>query len=300
LLAYSTIAHVGLFLLAAGCLTESGTAGALLYVVGHAGVKSALFLLAGVMLNRYGSVDEVDLFGRGRDTRITKWLFVIAGLALAGLPPFGTGIGKAVGEEAGLSSGYEWMPVVFVAVSAFTGGAVLRATARVYFGWGDRPRGEKGSTSGSAEEAEVPTLLSRVRITMLVPILVLLFGALAVGVLPGAHHAAERAAGHFIDASAYAREALTGHAAPAAATPEIGNWTASGVLLGLLSAALAVAVASMALYARRLRLLERTTAGLDRGTDALRALHSGHVGDYVAWMMAGMTALGALVGLPLR
>ena len=300
LLAYSTIAHVGLFLLAAGCLTASGTAGALLYVAGHAGVKSALFLLAGVMLNRYGSVDEVDLFGRGRDTRLTKWLFVVGGLALAGLPPFGTGIGKAVGEEAGLSAGYEWMPAVFVAVSAFTGGAVLRATGRVYFGLGDRPRGEKHSTSGSAEEAEVPTLLSRVRITMLAPILTLLLGALAVGLLPGAHHAAEEAAGHFVDASAYAREALTGRAVQAAATPGVGNWTVAGILLGLLSAALAVAVAAAALYARRLRLLDRVTVGLDRATDGLRALHSGHVGDYVAWMMAGMAVLGAFVGLPLR
>jgi len=135
---------------------------------------------------------------------------------------------------------------------------------------------------------------------MLVPILTLLVGALAVGLLPGAHHAAEEAAGHFIDASAYAREALTGRAVHAAPAPDVGNWTASGILLGLLSVALAVAVAAAALYARRLRLLDRATSGLDRATDRLRALHSGHVGDYVAWMMAGMTVLGAFVGLPLR
>src|SRR3954468_21678876 len=61
LLAYSTIAHVGLFLIAAGCLTDEGTAGAAIYVAGHAGVKCALFLLAGVLLNRYRSVDEADL-----------------------------------------------------------------------------------------------------------------------------------------------------------------------------------------------------------------------------------------------
>jgi len=300
LLAYSTIAHVGLFLVAAGCLTESGTAGALLYVAGHAGVKSALFLLAGVMLNRYGSVDEIDLFGRGRDTRLTKWLFVIGGLALAGLPPFGTALGKAVGEEAGLSSGYEWVPVLFVAVSAVTGGAVLRVTGRVYFGLGDPPRPSDRSTSGSQEETEVPRLLPRVRITMLVPILVLLLGALALGVLPGAHEAAERAAGHFIDSAAYAKEALSGVAVHAAAVPPVGNWTLSGVLLGLLSAGLAVLCAAGALYSRRVGVWERATRGLDRGVDGLRALHSGHVGDYVAWLMTGMVALGAFVGIPLR
>ncbi|HKN98114.1 MAG TPA: proton-conducting transporter membrane subunit, partial [Pseudonocardiaceae bacterium] len=38
LLAYSTIAHVGLFVVAAATLTDEGTAGAALYVAGHAGV----------------------------------------------------------------------------------------------------------------------------------------------------------------------------------------------------------------------------------------------------------------------
>jgi multicomponent Na+:H+ antiporter subunit D len=28
-------------------------------------------------------------------------------------------------------------------------------------------------------------------------------------------------------------------------------------------------------------------------------VHSGHIGDYVAWMMTGMVALAAFVGLPL-
>jgi hypothetical protein len=29
-------------------------------------------------------------------------------------------------------------------------------------------------------------------------------------------------------------------------------------------------------------------------------VHSGHIGDYVAWMMTGMVTLAAFVGLPLR
>jgi multicomponent Na+:H+ antiporter subunit D len=31
----------------------------------------------------------------------------------------------------------------------------------------------------------------------------------------------------------------------------------------------------------------------------LHRLHSGHIGDYVAWMFAGMAVVVALVGLPL-
>src|SRR5206468_4027879 len=140
-----------------------------------------------------GGDDEIVLFGRGRDARFMPWLFVVAGLALAGLPPFGTALGKAVGEEAGLHAGYGCVPVLFVAVSAATGAAVLRATGRVYFGLGVLPpqngpaSGHGDVTSGSSEEPEVAGLLPRVPVSMLVPILVLLAGSLALGVVPGTH-----------------------------------------------------------------------------------------------------------------
>jgi multicomponent Na+:H+ antiporter subunit D len=303
LLAFSTVAHVGLFLVAAGCLTTAGTAGAALYVAGHAGVKCALFLLAGFVLNHYGSVDELDLHGRGRKARVLPWLFVVAGLGLAGLPPFGTGLGKAVSEEAGAAAGYPWVPALFVVVSAVTGGAALRATGRIYFGLGTPP--ERGSaamdeTSGSREDPDLPVPLPHMRWTMLVPILVLLLGALAVGVLPGAHTAAERAAAFFTDAAGYTHEALTGTAVPLALPAAVSNWSFSGVAFGLLSAALAVALAATALYADRIpaHQLGRRAGGLV--IQSLRKVHSGHIGDYIAWMMTGMATLAAFVGLPLR
>ena len=301
LLAFSTVAHVGLFLVAAGCLTTAGTAGTALYVAGHAGVKSALFLLAGVVLNRYGSVDERDLHGRGRDTRLMPWLWLLGGLALAGLPPFGTGLGKAVSEEAGSAAGYAWVPVLFVAVSALTGGAVLRATGRIFFALGPQPERREGrdETSGSEEEPEVPGRLPRVRVTMLVPILVLLAGSLAVGVLPGVHTAAERAAAVFTDGAGYAHEALTGTAAPLHLPEPEGNWSASGVLLGLLSAALAVGIAAAGLWGRRIPAHDLAAWVVRPAMTALRRVHSGHLGDYVAWLMTGMVSLAAFIGLPL-
>jgi multicomponent Na+:H+ antiporter subunit D len=285
---------------AAGCLTTGGTAGAALYVAGHAGVKCALFLLAGFVLNHYGSVDELDLHGRGRNARVLPWLFVVGGLALAGLPPFGTGLGKAISEEAGTAAGYAWVPALFVVVSAVTGGAALRATGRIYFGLGTPPKKGKADpdeTSGSGEDRDLP--VGRMRVTMLAPIAALLLGALAIGVLPGAHTAAERAATFFTDAGGYASEALTGTAAPLPHVAAAADWNLSGVLFGLLSAGLAVALAAGALYADRL-----PGARLGRRIDGLvlqplRTVHSGHIGDYVAWMMTGMATLAAFVGLPL-
>src|SRR5204863_14750 len=45
---------------------------------------------------------------------------------------------------------------------------------------------------------------------------------------------------------------------------------------------------------------DRLRAGGARALDGLRRLHSGHVGDYVAWLTAGLAALGAVFALSLR
>ncbi len=297
LLAYSTIAHVGLFLCGLGLLTGSGTAGALLYVAGHAGAKAALFLLAGLLLNRYESVDEHHLHGRARNAPLMAWLWVVASLALAGLPPFGTGLGKAISEEAARDSGYVYLVAVFVLVSAVTGGAALRVAGRVFFGLGPPPQEDPGDESTGEEKSEAH--ISGVPTTMLVPIVVLLLGALLDGVLPSVRAAAEHAAAYFTQPGGYARAALDGVGTPAPA-PRKPNWTGPGLGLGFLSAALAVGVAALGVYARPIARRAGIVARAgSRAFSVLRALHSGHVGDYVAWLMAGVATLAALVGLPL-
>ncbi|HET7522764.1 MAG TPA: complex I subunit 5 family protein, partial [Acidimicrobiales bacterium] len=250
LLAYSTIAHVGLFLTALGLLTADGTSGALLYVAGHAGVKAALFLLAGIMLSRYGSVDEHDLFGRGRRARVMPWLWVAGGLALAGMPPFGTALGKALAEDAGLKGGAPWMIALFVIVSAVTAGAVLRVTARVYFGLGPRPPEHSGGEETEGHERP-DERMPRVPPTMLAAVLVLLLGALAEGVIPGARAAADHAASYFTDPLGYAHAALD-RAPGSASSPRHPGWTGLGIGLGFLSSLVAVLLAWTGIYRQRL------------------------------------------------
>jgi len=303
LLAYSTVGHVGLFLVAFAMLDDGGTAGAALYVLGHAGAKSALFLLAGIVLNRYGSVDEKELFGRGKQARFLPWLWVLGGLALAACPPFGTGLGKDIAESATLKAGYEWLPALFVLVSAVTAGAVLRAALRIYFGLGDRPTelSQSESTSGSEEEPEVGGTLARVPLTMQIPIVVLLGGSLALGVAPGLAEAVGKAAHQFIDRGGYVSQAVTNTAgAPLPHVPDM-HWTTLGVVLGLASAALAVGFAFLALYAQRFpAAIRRGAATLGGPLRVVRRAHSGHIGDYVAWLLVGLALLGALVGVPVR
>jgi multicomponent Na+:H+ antiporter subunit D len=268
LLAYSTIAHTGLFLIGIGILTPESDDGVALYVLGHAGVKAALFACTGILLDRYGSVDEQALHGRARQLRGVAVMYVAGALGLAGLPPFGTALGKSVTEEAAGGP----LTVLYVAASAVTAAAVLRVAARVFFGLGPAPRdGGEYETTGSGEQPETGRRLGRVPDTMTAVPAVLLAGALAVGVAPG-----------FADLVAYS----VNEAGSAGVITSV-HWTAAGVLLGLLSTLLAVGIAAVAV----------TRPSLLAAPDParpLRRLQSGHVGDYVAWVLVGAALLGAL------
>ena len=306
LLAFSTIAHTGLWLLGLSLLDPQATAGTAIYVAGHAGVKAALFGLTGVLLDRHGSVDEHGLYGRGRGSPVVGGLFALGGLALAGLPPFGPGLGKAVAEHAA-GERVGWLPALYVLVSALTGGAVLRAALRIFCGAGPEPAlsCSDTETSGEGEEPEVRDPRRAVPRAMTVVPALLLAAALAVGVRPGVGESLAAAARTFEDRTGYLADVL-GTPAPAhlRAVPEAA-WTLPGVLLGLLSTALACGLAAVAVWrpdrhnsaARALR--DLSALGDRRLVLPLRRLHSGLLGDYVAWLTVGLAALLVAVGAQL-
>ncbi|MDX2814049.1 complex I subunit 5 family protein [Streptomyces sp. PA03-5A] len=299
LLAFSTISHVGLFLVGVATLTPLGTAGTAVYVAGHAGAKAALFGLTGVLLDRYGSVDEHGLHGRARELVLPGALFLLAGLVLAGLPPFGTGLGKALAEDAA-AHWLGWLPAAYLVASAVTGGAVLRAALRVFHGAGPRPASHpwEPETSGEGEEPEIRGPRRVLPVMMVTVPALLLLGCLAVGTVPAVGASLARSATVFTDHAGYAAATLgPSRAAGPAHMPPAAGWTPEGVLLGLLSSAAAAALAAAAVWgpgasgalARR----TRTAAGAVTRTAVvpLRRLHSGLPGDSVAWLTVGVAVL---------
>ncbi len=119
-LAFVLVSHTGIQLIGIACLSALGLAGWAMYAVADGLVKAALF--AGVALLGPGlqSIDE---------EKGASWLAIAlvgaGGLAVAGLPLFGTGVGKGVVEDAARAAGYGWVIPVLVVGSALTGAAVL-------------------------------------------------------------------------------------------------------------------------------------------------------------------------------
>jgi multicomponent Na+:H+ antiporter subunit D len=302
LLAFSTISHAGMFLAGFALLSPLGLAGAAMYVAGHALVKAALFLCAGITLHRLRSVNETWLHGRGRPLRVTGVVFTLAALGLAGLPPFGTFLGKGWIED---SAAMPWLTVVLTTCSILAAGAVLRVAGGVFYGLGDPPAEDPQMAAEANEETgETESGRRRTPPTMLAPPVICVAGGLAVGclgMLPRFGAAVEAAAARFEDQGAYGGAVLGGpfggtHPMPLQSLGAAGV-TASSVAAALVSVAGAVLLAGVALYWRRLPLLRRVRKlglGLAPFT---RRFQSGVVNDYVTWLVLGIACIGGVLAL---
>lgn len=302
LLAFSSISHVGIMLTGLATFVARGTAGAGLYLLGHALVKGSLFMCAGLLLHRFGSVDEVELRGKGRRFRLLGITFVVGGLGLAGFPPFGTYLGKQLIEEAGLRVGQHWLTWIFLLSSALTGGAVLRVAGSVFLGLG--PAGAAEARSASAPHEERETKEGRRKIPAVMLSMAMLLALLpAVSGLLGARLGEKIEAGseRFANRASYRRAVLDGVPSGVAAATESVHPTGKGVILGLGAVGGAIAFALLDLFRDKIpRVIWRGWKPVwDRLIQKLHRLQSGHVGDYVVWLVVGAAVLGACLILPI-
>jgi multicomponent Na+:H+ antiporter subunit D len=299
MLAFATVSHIGLFLIGIALLDARGLAGTALYIVADGLIKAALFVGVGTLQHLFGSVDELRLYGRGRALRITGPLMAACALAIASLPPFGPWLGKSLIDDAAREAGAGWIVgPVFVIASVVTGAAILRATARVFAGVG--PSEDPAIVEAPAPDEVDPEFRfthERVPRTMAVSGLALAAGGLGIGFVPGLRAAFEDASQPLVDRAGYAATVLHGRVVEeggaAVAAPGL-----SDVLLGVLTAAAACGLAYLSLAPARPS-LHRVGLATGRAIAWLRPLHSGYVGDYVTWLVAGAAVLGGVFAVTL-
>ncbi|HEX4084490.1 MAG TPA: proton-conducting transporter membrane subunit [Chthoniobacteraceae bacterium] len=297
LLAFSTISHVGMILIGAGLLGSAGIAGAALYVVAHGMVKAALFMCAGIFLQNAGTLDEEELRGRCRQAKVLGVIMTVAALGLAGFPPYGTYVGKALMENAGSGYGLHWIPWVFGAASALTAGAVLRVAGGAFLGWGSAARvgadsaapPEKKETYSNSRKTPLPMIASAALLALLPSMFAF---------VPNLAGEAEAAAARFADSAAYARAVLdagtTGAIHPGIVHAISAGSISVSVCTALAAAGLALGMLASARFPHRYRTM---AAALMR---PLVILHSGDVRDYVAWLAFGVTMMALLARLLMR
>jgi multicomponent Na+:H+ antiporter subunit D len=204
-------------------------------------------------------------------------VFCASGLALAAVPPFGPFLGRALIEDAAAEHGLAWIAPVLAVSTALIGGAVLRVVRTVFLGRGPVPPPTRSTAAGEA--GEDPAERGRAPVATLISV-VLVAAGLAWGLVPGLVDGAAAAAARFVDRGAYAAGVLRGVATDVAAPAGHGP-TTTAWLWGAGSALLALAVA----WAPTVPV------------GPLRALHSGRIGDYVAWLAAGTALVAGVLAL---
>lgn len=281
LLAYVAISHVGVLLAGFSFAARDREAarGLVLHAAGNGTVLAAAFLSIAVLISACDSAREDRLFGAGRGHGGLSALFAISSLFLAGLPITALHRGEDLMAKAAARAGASWFEPVLVASTVLTGTAALRAWARVFGGWGPAPPPADGPDEGSDEEQRPDLEHPRVGPLMLAALLLLLLTTLATGLVPSLLSGAARVAGALFPAAR----------GPSAGTP------GAGIAHGLATTLAAAGLAGLALSPRRAP--GWLVAPWRAAARALHAVHSGHVGDYVAWLLVGAGALITWVAL---
>lgn len=107
MLAYSTFGQIGFILLGIGWGTPLALAAALVYAFNHAFIKSALLMLFGVVSSRTvpKSARLTEVIGVGKSLPVlVGLLYLLGGMALAGVPPMNGFISKLALVQSGIDA----------------------------------------------------------------------------------------------------------------------------------------------------------------------------------------------------
>jgi NADH-quinone oxidoreductase subunit L len=132
-LAYSTMSQIGYMMFALGVSGYGGEFGlgytaSMFHLFTHAFFKSLLFLGAGVVIHFIHSNEMKDMGGLRKYLPVANWTFLIACLAIAGIPPLSGFFSK---EEI-LLAAYQSNKLVY-GVALFTSGLTAFYMFRLYF-----------------------------------------------------------------------------------------------------------------------------------------------------------------------
>ncbi len=150
LLAYSSLAQIGYMTMGIALETKAGLIASIIHLFNHAFIKGALFMCMACMLSRIHSTRLVDLAGVGRVMPWTSAAFVVAGLALVGVPLTSGFISKWYLVLAILDKDYWWLAVIVLFTSLLSVIYIWRVIEQMYF---------REPNEGSVGIKEAPPLL---------------------------------------------------------------------------------------------------------------------------------------------
>jgi NADH:ubiquinone oxidoreductase subunit 5 (subunit L)/multisubunit Na+/H+ antiporter MnhA subunit len=141
LLSFHAVSQVGYMVLGIGTGTAIGIAGAIFHMLNNAIFKDCLFLTAGSVERRTGTMDLAKLGGLGRMMPFTFVSFFIAALSISGVPPLNGFVSKWMVYQGIVDAGIAHYWIFLIAAmfgSALTLASFIKVGHSVFLG--DKPR----------------------------------------------------------------------------------------------------------------------------------------------------------------
>ncbi len=134
ILSFHIVSQIGYMIMGLGLFTVAGLAGAVIYIVHHIVVKTALFLVAGLIEERAGTGQLGRLSGLARLEPALSVLFLVPALSLAGVPPLSGFVAKLALVEAGVDGREYLIVAVSLAVSLLTLYSMTKIWSNAFWG----------------------------------------------------------------------------------------------------------------------------------------------------------------------
>lgn len=142
-LVYTLIVGVGFILAGVASFSTIGLTGSIYYLVHDIIIKALLFLLGGTIIELTGRSKLNNIKGLIRLYPQLGWMFFIAGLSLAGIPPLSGFLGKVFVTKGTFLTGHFWLGAIGLITSLFVLYAIIKVFMNVFWGNTDFSKKEK-------------------------------------------------------------------------------------------------------------------------------------------------------------
>ena len=194
ILSFTIVSQIGYMVMGLGFFTIAGVAALIYSMLHHIIVKTALFLVAGLIHRASGSSRLSRIGGMVRSTPFLATMFLVAALSLAGIPPLSGFVSKFALIEAGVVDDHYPVIAVGLVVSLLTVFSMMRIWMGAFW---SPPEDETTADRVIQNRAGGPVM-------MVLPTVALVACSLAVAVAAGPLFAlSERAADDLLSPASY-------------------------------------------------------------------------------------------------
>lgn len=149
ILTYNVVVGVGFIIAGLASFTMFGVTGSIYYIIHDIIIKALIFLLGGTIIHLIGTSKLNEISGLIRNHPYLGWMFFIASLSLAGIPPLSGFLGKVFITRGTFEAEYFWLGAIGLITSLMVLYSVMKIFMNVFWGETNLSKEmEKGSTKG--------------------------------------------------------------------------------------------------------------------------------------------------------